>query len=259
VTEKVSQELLVALSETAINEVKANCLFILPGIGRLVRVDRKARMGRNLATGEAIKTAAKKVVKFWIAKAADDAIVRIRRTRQTVRRPKSMAWLPCVHCHPVKVGALFGQRTRKACFSGTPCGCRKVLNFRTVGTPANGPLYRVPTRSLHALGAGARGITAGWPKSVGSGCHNALPAAGRRPPLPPPVVLRRADGHARGAEGARGHGVSGAGQACGVLFAECVRVRGLASGHVARMRRRSLYAPGAGASGNDFRLPGWVA
>ena len=50
-------------------------VFVLPGIGRLVRVDRKARMGRNPATGEAIKIAAKKVVKFRIAKAAKEAIV----------------------------------------------------------------------------------------------------------------------------------------------------------------------------------------
>ena len=75
VTKKVSQGLLVAVSETAISEVKKNGVFILPGIGRLVRVDRKARMGRNPATGEPIKIAAKKVVKFRIAKAAKDAIV----------------------------------------------------------------------------------------------------------------------------------------------------------------------------------------
>ncbi len=50
-------------------------MFIIPGIGRLVRVDRKARMGRNPATGEAIKIPAKKVVKFRVAKAVKDAIV----------------------------------------------------------------------------------------------------------------------------------------------------------------------------------------
>jgi DNA-binding protein HU-beta len=44
-------------------------------LGRLVRVERKARMGRNPATGETIKIAAKKVVKFRIAKSAKDAIV----------------------------------------------------------------------------------------------------------------------------------------------------------------------------------------
>jgi DNA-binding protein HU-beta len=75
VTKKVSQGLLAALSDTAIREVKKNGVFVLPGIGRLVRVDRKARMGRNPATGEAIQIAAKKVVKFRVGKAAKDAIV----------------------------------------------------------------------------------------------------------------------------------------------------------------------------------------
>ena len=56
-------------------EVKKNGVFVLPGIGRLVRVDRKARTGRNPATGESIKIPAKKVVKFRVAKAAKDAIV----------------------------------------------------------------------------------------------------------------------------------------------------------------------------------------
>ena len=48
---------------------------MLAAIGRLVRVDRKARTGRNPATGEAIKIPAKKVVKFRVAKAVKDAIV----------------------------------------------------------------------------------------------------------------------------------------------------------------------------------------
>jgi DNA-binding protein HU-beta len=75
VTKKVAKTLLDALAQTAVTEVKKNGLFVLPGIGRLVRVDRKARMGRNPATGQAIKIAAKKVVKFRVAKAAKDAIV----------------------------------------------------------------------------------------------------------------------------------------------------------------------------------------
>jgi len=75
VTKKVSQALLTALADTAISEVKKNGVFVLPGLGRLVRVERKARMGRNPATGEAIKISAKKVVKFRIAKAAKEAIV----------------------------------------------------------------------------------------------------------------------------------------------------------------------------------------
>ena len=74
-TNKQARAVLDSLSSLAISEVKKNGLFVLPGIGRLVRVDRKARMGRNPATGESIKIAAKKVVKFRVAKAAKDAIV----------------------------------------------------------------------------------------------------------------------------------------------------------------------------------------
>ncbi len=46
-----------------------------PGLGKLVLVNRKARMSRNPATGEAIKIPAKRVVKFRVAKAAKDAIL----------------------------------------------------------------------------------------------------------------------------------------------------------------------------------------
>jgi DNA-binding protein HU-beta len=49
--------------------------FTLPGLGKLVLVNRKARMGRNPATGEQIKIPAKRVVKFRVAKAAKDAIL----------------------------------------------------------------------------------------------------------------------------------------------------------------------------------------
>ena len=75
ITKKVAKSLLDSLAQTAVTEVKKNGLFVIPGIGRLVRVERKARMGRNPATGAAIKIAAKKVVKFRVAKAAKDAIV----------------------------------------------------------------------------------------------------------------------------------------------------------------------------------------
>ena len=75
VTNKQSRTILDKLGELAISEVKKNGVFVLPGIGRLVRVDRKARMGRNPATGVSIKIPAKKVVKFRVAKAAKDAIV----------------------------------------------------------------------------------------------------------------------------------------------------------------------------------------
>lgn len=49
--------------------------FTIPGIGKLVKQRRKARMGRNPATGETIKIAAKTVLKFRIAKAAKDAVL----------------------------------------------------------------------------------------------------------------------------------------------------------------------------------------
>ncbi len=49
--------------------------FTVPGLGKLVKVDRAARTGRNPATGEQIQIAAKRVLKFRIAKAAKDAIL----------------------------------------------------------------------------------------------------------------------------------------------------------------------------------------
>jgi DNA-binding protein HU-beta len=75
VNNKVARQFLDSLASLAIGEVKKNGVFVLPGIGRLVRQDRKARVGRNPATGESIKIPAKKVVKFRVAKAAKDSIV----------------------------------------------------------------------------------------------------------------------------------------------------------------------------------------
>jgi DNA-binding protein HU-beta len=75
ITKKVAGSIMTTLAQTAISEVKKNGVFVVPGLGRLVRVDRKARMGRNPATGEAIKIPARKAVKFRVAKAAKDAIV----------------------------------------------------------------------------------------------------------------------------------------------------------------------------------------
>jgi DNA-binding protein HU-beta len=72
---KVAKQFIASLGELAVKETKKNGVFIIPGIGRLVRQDRKARTGRNPATGEAIKIPAKKVVKFRVAKAVKDAIV----------------------------------------------------------------------------------------------------------------------------------------------------------------------------------------
>ena len=72
-TKKAASDILEFIAEVAYKEAKNT--FTLPGIGKLVLVQRKARMGRNPATGEAIKIKAKKVVKFRVAKAAKDAIL----------------------------------------------------------------------------------------------------------------------------------------------------------------------------------------
>ena len=75
VSNKVAKQFLEQFATMAVRETKKNGVFVLPGLGRLVRSERKARMGRNPATGEAIKIPAKKVVKFRIAKAVKDSIV----------------------------------------------------------------------------------------------------------------------------------------------------------------------------------------
>lgn len=63
------------LAEMVYKEVKKSGECIVPGFGKLVKAHRKAREGRNPATGETIKIAAKTVVKFRLAKAAKDAIL----------------------------------------------------------------------------------------------------------------------------------------------------------------------------------------
>lgn len=49
--------------------------FVIPGIGKLVLVNRKARMGRNPATGEQIHIPAKTVVKFRVLKACKESVL----------------------------------------------------------------------------------------------------------------------------------------------------------------------------------------
>jgi DNA-binding protein HU-beta len=73
ITKKQAVLTVQALVDLAYKNAKNT--FTLPGLGKLVLVNRKARMGRNPATGEAIKIAAKRVVKFRVAKAAKDSIL----------------------------------------------------------------------------------------------------------------------------------------------------------------------------------------
>ena len=75
ISKKHAKAAIESMVAAIIGETKKNGVAIVPGIGRLVRVERKARMGRNPSTGETIKIPAKKVVKFRIAKAVKDAIV----------------------------------------------------------------------------------------------------------------------------------------------------------------------------------------
>ncbi len=72
---KVAGAIIDEMASLAITETKKAGAFTFPGIGKLVLVKRKARMGRNPATGEPIKIPAKTVVKMRIAKACKDAIV----------------------------------------------------------------------------------------------------------------------------------------------------------------------------------------
>ncbi len=64
-----------ALVDMAYSEVKKGGVFVLPGFGKMVKVDRKARTGINPATGEKIQIPAKTVVKFRLAKAAKEAVL----------------------------------------------------------------------------------------------------------------------------------------------------------------------------------------
>jgi DNA-binding protein HU-beta len=73
ITKKDAGMFVEELAKLAYREAKNT--FTLPGIGKLVLVNRKARMGRNPQTGEPIKIQAKRVVKFRVAKAAKDSIL----------------------------------------------------------------------------------------------------------------------------------------------------------------------------------------
>jgi DNA-binding protein HU-beta len=73
VTKKLAATMLDELAQLAYNEAKLG--FTVPGIGKLVLQQRKARKGRNPQTGEVIKIPAKKVVKFRVAKACKDAVL----------------------------------------------------------------------------------------------------------------------------------------------------------------------------------------
>ena len=75
VEKKAVVQVLDGLTAMAYEYVREDGEFTLPGFGKLVKVFRKERMGRNPATGESIKIAAKNVVKFRVQKALKDAVL----------------------------------------------------------------------------------------------------------------------------------------------------------------------------------------
>ena len=81
------REVFDAMANLAYKEARNG--FSIPGIGKLVIVDRKARMGRNPATGEQIQIPAKRVLKFRIAKQAKDATASAKATKATRKRSSS--------------------------------------------------------------------------------------------------------------------------------------------------------------------------
>ena len=74
-TRKEVSEMLEAFVQMAYHETKSAGEFTIPGLGKLQKRHREARMGRNPATGASIQIPAKTVVKFRVAKAAKDAIL----------------------------------------------------------------------------------------------------------------------------------------------------------------------------------------
>lgn len=74
VTNKQAAAFVELLADLAVQQAKKTGVFVVPGIGRLKKVQRKARTGRNPQTGEPIKIKAKTVAKFYVAKAVKDAI-----------------------------------------------------------------------------------------------------------------------------------------------------------------------------------------
>lgn len=74
-SKKDATTMIDTLASIACREVKSKGEFTVPGLGKLALDNRKARMGRNPATGEAIQIPARKVVKFRVSKACKEAVL----------------------------------------------------------------------------------------------------------------------------------------------------------------------------------------
>jgi DNA-binding protein HU-beta len=73
ISKRQATDVLEQIAQLAYKNAKNT--FTLPGLGKLVLVNRAARLGRNPATGEQIQIPAKRVVKFRVAKACKDAVL----------------------------------------------------------------------------------------------------------------------------------------------------------------------------------------
>ena len=83
ITKKQAGTIMDSIVNLAYSQAKTG--FTLPGLGKLVLSNRKARMGRNPQTGEAIKIAARTVVRFRLGKAAKDAILGAAPKKKTTK------------------------------------------------------------------------------------------------------------------------------------------------------------------------------
>lgn len=72
---KTAANMIEQLVALVVRETKKTGELLIPGLGKAVKANRKARLGRNPATGETIKIPAKTVVKFRLAKAFKDAVI----------------------------------------------------------------------------------------------------------------------------------------------------------------------------------------
>ncbi len=75
VSKKQATDMYESFIELSYKEIKRAGEFVVPGLGKLVKKNRPARMGRNPATGATIKIPAKTVIKFMVTKAAKEALL----------------------------------------------------------------------------------------------------------------------------------------------------------------------------------------
>ena len=88
-TKRQMGEILDSLVMLSYKEAKKG--FTIPGLGKLVCAHRKARVGRNPQTGEAIKIPARTVVRFRVGKAAKDAILGVKAAKPAAKAPAKKA------------------------------------------------------------------------------------------------------------------------------------------------------------------------